>query len=79
MNGYAEKILHVDLVTRKTIEEPFPERWRQAYTGGRGLCVRILQDLVEPGIEPLSPENVLVIAPGHLPGAAFRWGRATVS
>ena len=74
MNGYAERILHANLESGETREEPFPEKWRRAYVGGRGLGVRILQDLVDPGIDPLSPENVLVIATGPLAGSGLPVG-----
>ncbi|MCK9306796.1 MAG: aldehyde ferredoxin oxidoreductase family protein [Methanoculleus sp.] len=74
MNGYAEKILHVDLAREQTMEEPFPEEWRRAYIGGRGLGVRILQELVNPGIDPLSPENVLVFATGPIAGSGLPMG-----
>jgi aldehyde:ferredoxin oxidoreductase len=74
MNGYAEKILHANLETGEMREETFPEGWRRAYIGGRGLGVRILQDLVDPGIDPLGPENVLVIATGPLAGSGLPVG-----
>ena len=74
MNGYAEKILYVDLTRERTMEEPFPEEWRRAYIGGRGLGVRILDDLVNPGIDPLGPENVLVFATGPVAGSGLPLG-----
>ena len=74
MNGYAETILHVDLARERTMEEPFPEEWRRAYIGGRGLGVRILGDLVNPGIDPLGPENVLIFATGPVAGSGLPMG-----
>lgn len=74
MNGYAEKILHVDLTRERTMEEPFPEEWRRAYIGGRGLGVRILEDLVNPGVDPLGAENVLVFATGPVAGSGLPLG-----
>nr|WP_303716529.1 aldehyde ferredoxin oxidoreductase family protein [Methanoculleus marisnigri] len=74
MNGYAERILHVDLAREQTMEEPFPEEWRRTYIGGRGLGVRILQELVNPGIDPLGPENVLVFATGPIAGSGLPMG-----
>ena len=74
MNGYAEKILHVDLARERAEERPFPEEWRRAYIGGRGLGVRILMDMIDPGIDPLSPENVLVFATGPVAGSGFPMG-----
>lgn len=74
MNGYAEKILHVDLAREQTMEVPFPEEWKRAYIGGRGLGVRILMDMVNPKIDPLDPENVLIFASGPVAGSGFPMG-----
>ncbi|HOI13082.1 MAG TPA: aldehyde ferredoxin oxidoreductase family protein [Methanoculleus sp.] len=74
MNGYAERILHVDLARERTMEEPFPEEWKRAYIGGRGLGVRIVEDLVNPGSDPLGEENVLVFATGPVAGSGLPLG-----
>lgn len=74
MNGYAEKILHVDLARERMTEEPFPEEWRRNYIGGRGLGVRIIQDMVNPGIDPLGAENVLIFATGPVAGSGLPLG-----
>jgi aldehyde:ferredoxin oxidoreductase len=74
MNGYAEKILHVDLARERMTEEPFPEEWRRNYIGGRGLGVRILEDTVNPGIDPLGTENVLIFATGPVAGSGLPLG-----
>ncbi|ABN56272.1 MULTISPECIES: aldehyde ferredoxin oxidoreductase family protein [Methanoculleus] len=74
MNGYAGKILHVDLAREQTMEEPFPEEWKRAYIGGRGLGVRIIGDLVNPGSDPLGAENVLVFATGPVAGSGLPLG-----
>lgn len=74
MNGYAERILHVDLARERTMEEPFPEEWKRAYIGGRGLGVRIIEDLVNPGSDPLGAENVLVFATGPVAGSGLPLG-----
>ena len=41
------------------------------YIGGRGLGVKILFDELRPGIDPLGPENKLVIALGAITGIPF--------
>ena len=74
MNGYAEKILYVDLTREQTTEEPFPEEWKRAYIGGRGLGVRIIGDLVNPDVDPLGAENVLVFATGPVAGSGLPLG-----
>jgi aldehyde:ferredoxin oxidoreductase len=40
------------------------------FLGGRGLGARLLWDLVGPGVEPLSPENVLVFTTGPITASA---------
>ncbi len=76
--GFAGKILRVDLTKGKCVEEPFPEEWMKAYLGGNGVAARILFDELKPGIDPLSPDNILIIGTGALTGTFFpcsgRWG-----
>jgi aldehyde:ferredoxin oxidoreductase len=63
-------ILHVSL-TDKTIErKPIPPSLFSQYLGGRGLGVKILYDRVSPDVDPLSPENLLVIAVGPVTATA---------
>ncbi|MHB0859423.1 MAG: aldehyde ferredoxin oxidoreductase family protein [Anaerolineae bacterium] len=67
--GYHGKVLHVDLTTGKVdIEEP-PESFYRATMGGSGLAMHYLLKMLPAGVEPLSPENVLVISVGVLTGA----------
>jgi len=49
------------------ISETPPELVR-AFMGGRGLNMYYLYKYLEPGIDPLSPENVLIIGTGLLTG-----------
>ncbi len=63
MAGYT-KLLHVDLTSGKIWQEP-----SEAYSkfiGGRGLNVALLFKLLKPGIDPLSPDNVLIFSTGTL-------------
>ncbi len=72
MKGWMGSTLIVDLntgeITRQLLD---PELARQ-YIGGRGLGARLLWDLVGPEVEPLSPENVLIFAPGPLTATGFQ-------
>ena len=69
MFGYNGKILHVDLNTGKfRIEEP-DENFYRMYMGGSALAMYYLLNEMEPGIDPLSSENVLVLALSVLTGA----------
>ena len=67
--GYHNKILHVDLFTGHfEIEQPGEEFYR-TYMGGSALGLYYLLRGTEPGIDPLGPENVLVLALSVLTGA----------
>ena len=60
------KALVVDLTTKKTQEQEIPRKYYEQYIGGRGLGGRLLHDLVDPKVDPLSPENVLMFVAGPL-------------
>lgn len=60
--GYNGKILHVDLTQQVFhVDEP-EEKWYRTYMGGSGFASYFLLKLVKPGIDPLSPDNVLIFA-----------------
>lgn len=67
--GYAGRVLHIDLTTgEQRIEEP-PETFYRMYMGGSGLGLAYLLKYLPAGVEPLSPDNILVISVGVLTGA----------
>ncbi len=67
--GYHNKILHVDLTTGELeVEQPGEDFYRK-YMGGSALGLYYLLRDTEPGIDPLGPENVLVLALSVLTGA----------
>jgi len=67
--GYHNKILHADLTTGELeVEQPGEEFYRK-YMGGSALGLYYLLRDTEPGIDPLGPENVLVLALSVLTGA----------
>jgi len=68
MHGWWGKVLLVDLTRAKTREITIEPSVYQAFIGGRGLAVKLLWDLVPPGVDPLSPYNTLVVATGPLSG-----------
>ncbi len=67
--GYSGKILRVDLTTGNiSVEEPDDLFYRR-YLGGWGFVAYFLLKELEPGIDPLGPENKLIFAPGVFTGA----------
>lgn len=66
--GYAGKVLHVDLSSgRMEVEEPSLEFYR-TYGGGYGFGGYYLLKGMRKGVDPYSPDNVLVFASGVLTG-----------
>jgi len=81
MRGYAGKFLEIDLTTQKTKETTFSEEVLRSFIGGRGLATKILWDRLGKqweAIDPLSPENILLVLTGPLTGF-FPGGRVCVS
>lgn len=74
MLGYAGKILHVDLNTGKTRVAPLTEDYAKKYIGGIGLGMKLWLDNTAAGVDPLSPENTLVLALGPISGTMFPTG-----
>jgi aldehyde:ferredoxin oxidoreductase len=66
--GYMGKILTVDLSTGEIGHMPLDDETVELYIGGRGLATRILYDAIEPGIDPLSPENKVLFITGPSTG-----------
>ncbi|GAG40049.1 unnamed protein product, partial [marine sediment metagenome] len=70
-HGYNGKILHVDLTGGKfRVEEP-GEAFYRKYLGGSALAMYYLLKELPSGVDPLSPENMLVLALSVLTGAAI--------
>ena len=69
MYGTTAKILRVDLTNQTWDVETLSEEFYRLYPGGKALAGYILLNEMPAGVEPFSPENVLVIANGLLTGA----------
>jgi aldehyde:ferredoxin oxidoreductase len=69
--GYTGKILWVDLTAGKTWVEQIDEATYRLYPGGKALAAYLLLKHVPVGIDPLGPDNILVLANGLLTGAPF--------
>ena len=68
MYSYAGKVLRVNLSSGEVRAEPLSPEMARTYLGGRGFAARILYDELQPGIDPLSPANKLILATGTLTG-----------
>lgn len=67
--GYTGKILRINLSRQTFAEEKLSEEMARNFIGGAGFGIKYLFDEVKPGIDPLSPDNILVFAPGPFTGA----------
>ena len=72
MDGWTGKILDIDLTTASIKTLPLDMEMAHLFVGGRGLGARLLWDLVGPDVDPLSPENVLIITNGPLTGTGYQ-------
>ena len=66
--GYFKKILNVDLSRGTAKRADVSDEFALKYVGGRGWGARITWDNLRPGMDPLSPGNLITIAPGPLNG-----------
>ena len=68
LKGWCGRLLRVNLSENKvTVQQISPEILKM-FIGGRGLAIKILWDELEPGVNPLSPKNKLVMAAGPITG-----------
>ncbi len=70
MYGFMGKILRANLESRTISEEPISESDARKFLGGSGLATKYLLEELAPGIDPLGPENKLIIMTGPLTGTA---------
>ena len=66
--GWWGRLLWIDLSRREAKKVEYPAEWAMDYLGGRGLAARILWEYLKPGVDPLSPDNLLILAVGPLTG-----------
>ncbi len=66
--GYNGKILRVDLSRGTISENDLDELFCRKYIGGAGFVAYHLLKELEPGVDPLAPENKLIFATGPVTG-----------
>ncbi|MFH1090521.1 MAG: aldehyde ferredoxin oxidoreductase N-terminal domain-containing protein [Pseudomonadota bacterium] len=69
--GFSGKILYVDLTQGEIKTEPLDMDLAEKFVGGLGLAVKLAYDHITPGIDPLDPENPLVLGAGPLVGTGL--------
>ncbi len=68
MLGYQNNVLRIDLTKKSAKAEPLRMDWAEKYIGSKGLAIKYLYEELEPGIDPLSPENKLLLMTGPTTG-----------
>ncbi len=68
MHGWTGKTVTIDLTYSSITETKSDTVILHSFIGGRGLGVKLYYDAVDPSIDPLSPENILIFATGPLTG-----------
>lgn len=74
MNGWQGKLLIVDLTKGVVKKESLDPKIAKEYIGGRGLGIYLLRQSVDPQCDPLSDENVMIMATGPLTGTGAPTG-----
>ncbi len=68
MLGYQNKVLRIDLTKKGASFEPLRMDFARKYVGSKGLAIRYMYEELEPGIDPLGPDNKLFLTTGPLTG-----------
>ena len=83
MNQKTRQYLRVDLTSGIITEEEIPSAVVRNFVGGRGFGIKYLYDELTPQVDPLGPDNKLIILTGPLAGSgaqgASRWMATTKS
>ena len=71
VHGFHDRLLHVDLRTGRHHWQETGESRLRAFLGGIGLGTSLLYDFAPPGVEPLGPDNPLILATAPLAGTGL--------
>lgn len=74
MKSYMGKILCINLSNGEFHEEAINPIDIRKYIGGRGLGTKLFWDVQPPKVDPLSPENHIVVATGPITGSLVPGG-----
>ena len=66
VKGYAGKQLRLDLGSGAIITEDVRKEWVRDYLGGVGYAAKLLYEELPAGVDPLGPDNKLLLSTGPL-------------
>ncbi len=79
IKAFNNTVLDIDLTTQSVGTCEISAIDRRLYIGGKGLALKLLYDHIKPGIDPLSPDNILIMMTGPTAGTPSpAGGRFTV-
>ena len=67
LKGYSGAGLWVNLSTGAIKKKPLDSELAMRFVGGSGLTNKLGYDLISPEVEPLSPENIVIIGSTSTP------------
>ena len=70
MKGVFKKMYSINLTTKEIKAIELEDGIYEKYLGGRGLGVKLFTDRVKATIDPLSPENAIVLTTGPITGTS---------
>lgn len=68
--GYAGQILYIDLTKEEIKKEPLDMNMAKKFLGGFGLNCKFAWDLLDPEVDPYSPDNMIFMGMGPMLGTA---------
>lgn len=73
MKGFYHRILSIDVTDQSHRVEEIDDAMLQRFLGGKGLATHLLLKHNPPGVDPLGPDNCLILATGPVSGTRI-WG-----
>ena len=68
MYGWTGTVLCINLSSKKFEKQPLKENLRLNFLGGRGINSKLLYQEIPPHLDPLTPENIIILGSGPLSG-----------
>ena len=72
--AWTQNVLRVNLTTGSCVKEALNMDWAKRYLGQRGLATKYLSEEIDPKVDPLSPDNKMIMATGPLTGTMASTG-----
>jgi aldehyde:ferredoxin oxidoreductase len=79
VRGYAGRTLYINLNENKIESKPVSSQMKDLFTGGRGFCLWLLWNAVQPTTRWNDPENELILAGGPIGGITAYPGTGKVT